>query len=408
MVKPSSRWINMPETSVFQKNLSELIKKKQKKGVKVLELIEGDPVIFGHVNQKLSETLVEAARDGWHMYPEQTTFREDLKNAISRFEKQHRSVEYNPEDIILGSGVANCLQIIHYSLLQPEDEMVLVEPAHYYGSPTSYWYYFGAKAITSPSLEKYDWEPNLDTLRDRITSKTKGIVIVNPNNPTGAIYSDKSINEIVNIAGEYDIPIISDEIYGLLTFDGRVVKPTANLSKDIPVIAMSGISKIFMRTGWRFGYICIHDPDEKIQELSRVMKRVAMMYGHGTTTIPTPILYAASKTYQNSIDAGLKMMKDLQKSRDIVMKRIESIEGVTCVEPKAGLYAFPKVEQIGNIWKSDEEFMLDIVKEKDVLFNLGTSYGPSGFGHFRLLLLPNINVLQDALNRLEEFLRTRS
>jgi aspartate/methionine/tyrosine aminotransferase len=404
MVKPSSRWRNMPETSSFQKKLSKLIIKKKKNGDKVLDLTEGDPVIFGHTNQELSETLVEAARDGWHMYPEQTTYREDLKNSISRFEKHHRAVDYHPEDIILGAGVANCLQIVHSSLLQPEDEMVLIEPAHYFWNPTSYWHYFGAKPITSPSIEKNDWEPDTDKLRDRITKKTKGIVIVNPNNPTGAIYNDKSIIEIVDIAGEYDLPIISDEIYGLLTFDGRVVKPTAILSKDVPVIAMSGISKIFMRTGWRFGYICIHDPNEKIQELSRVIKRVATMYGHGTTTIPTPILYAANKTYQNSIEAGLKMMKELQKRRDIVMKRMDGIDGVSCVEPKGALYAFPKVEQIGKRWKSDEEFMINIVKEKNILFNLGSAFGPSGSGHFRLLLLPNINILRDALNRLEEFL----
>ena len=408
MVKPSSRWSGMKEPSSFQKSLSTILSEKKKKGINVIDLTEGDPVIFGHKNQELSKTLIEAAENGWHMYPEQTPYREELKKAISDFEKCYRNVEYNPEDTILGAGVANCFQILHYSLLEPGDEVVIVEPAHYVGGPTSYWHYFQAKAVTSPSLEEEEWEPNTDELRKKINEKTKAIVIVNPNNPTGAIYSEKSLKKIIDIAGENDLPIISDEIYGLITFDGNVAKPTASLSKDVPVIAMSGISKIFMRTGWRLGYICLHDPKDKINELSKIIKKVAMLYGHGTTTIPTPILYAATKTYQGSIIAGLQMAKELQKRRDLIMKRIEGIEGLSCVKSKGTLYTFPKVEQIGKVWKNDEEFMLSLVEEENILFNTGSSYGPSGFGHFRLLLLPDINILQEALNRLEHHLKKHS
>jgi aspartate/methionine/tyrosine aminotransferase len=128
------------------------------------------------------------------------------------------------------------------------------------------------------------------------------------------------------------------------------------------------------------------------------------MYGHGTTCIPTPILYAAIEAYKESIDEGLKMSKELEHRRNIVMKRIEEIKGVSCVKSKGSLYTFPKVDQIGKTWKSDEDFMLNIAEEKEVLFNLGSSYGPSGAGHFRLLLLPDIEILSDALNRLEDFL----
>jgi len=231
---------------------------------------------------------------------------------------------------------------------------------------------------------------------------------VNPNNPTGAVYSERALKEIVNIAGENDLPIISDEIYGLITFDGIVAKPTAEVAKDVPVIALSGMSKIFMRTGWRVGYICFHDPEGKISELSRVIKRVAGLYGHGITTMPTSILFAATKAFQGSIDAGIEMTKKLQVNRDITMKHIQEIEGVTCVKPKGTLYCFPKVHEIGKTWKTDEEFMLDLLKDKDVLFNRGSGYGDSGFGHFRLLLLPDQTIIDDALNRLEHFLQQHS
>jgi len=398
----------MPQPIAFQREINSIKAEKKKSGEEILDLTEGDPVIYGHVNQPLSDRLVEAADGGWHMYPEQSPWRDELRKAISNFEKRYRKIEYDPEDIIIGPGVAGCFQTLHYSLLEPGDEVVVIEPAHYMLGPTSYWYHFKSRVMTSPCSEDEGWEPVVEDLRPKITKRTKAIVMVNPNNPTGAVYSDRALKGIVDIAGENDLPIISDEIYGLLTFDGIVVKPTAEIAKDVPVIALSGMSKIFMRTGWRVGYICFHDPEGKISELSRVTKRVAGLYGHGITAMPTPILYAATKAFQGSIDAGLEMMKKLQKRRDHVMKRIDEIEGVTCVNPKGTLYAFPKVEEIGKTWKTDEEFMLELAKEGDVIFNLGSGYGPSGFGHFRLLLLPDLDILDDALSRLDSFLKKKS
>ncbi len=407
VVKPSSRWKDMPQPTEFQIKLSAIKAEKKKSGEKILDLTEGDPVIYGHTNQQLSEKLVEAAEGGWHMYPEQSPWRNELRKAISSYEKRYRDVEYEPENIIIGPGVAGCFHTLHYSLLESGDEVVVIEPAHYLLGPTSYWYYFQSKVLTSPCSEEEGWEPVVEDLRSKISTRTKAIMIVNPNNPTGAVYSERVLKEIVNIAGENDLPVISDEIYGLTTFDGIVVKPTANIAEDVPVIALSGMSKIFMRTGWRVGYICFHDPEEKISELTKVIKRVAGLYGHGITSMSTPILYAATKAFQGSIDAGIEMTKTLQNRRDNTMKRIEEIEGVTCVKPKAALYAFPKVEEIGKTWKTDEEFMLEIAKEENVIFNLGSGYGPSGFGHFRLLLLPEQKIIDEALNRLNSFLKRR-
>ena len=405
VVKPSSRWKEIPEPTAFQREINSIKATKRRAGVQILDLTEGDPVIYGHVNQSLSNYLIEAAEGGWNMYPEQSPWRDELRKAISSFEKRYRNVEYDPNDIIIGPGVAGCFQILHYSLLEPGDEIVVIEPAHYLTGPTSYWQYFKSKVITSPCLEEESWEPIVEELRSKISNKTKGIVIVNPNNPTGAVYSEKSLKGIVDIAGEYELPIISDEIYGLITFDGIVAKPTARIAGDVPVISLSGMSKIFMGPGWRVGYICFHDPEGKITELKSVTKRVAGLYGHGMTAMPTPILYAATRAFQDSIDAGIEMTKKLKIRRDYIMKRIQEIDGITCVRPKGSLYCFPKVDGIGRIWKTDEEFMLEILKEENIIFNIGSAYGPSGFGHFRLLLLPDLKILEDALSRLERFLK---
>ncbi len=404
MIKPSSRWIDWPKPSTFDREIA-IIKEKMRGKREILDLTEGDPVIHGHINKKLSELLIEAAKGDWHMYPEQTPWREELRRAIRDFEKRYRKIDYDPDKIIIGPGVAGCFQILHYSLLEPGDEMVVIEPAHYLTGPTSYWYYFGSKIQTCPCDEENCWEPIVEELPSKITNRTKGIVIVNPNNPTGAVYDEKSIKAIIDIAGEFELPIISDEIYGLITFDGVISKPTALLSKDVPVISLSGMSKVFMAPGWRVGYICFHDPEEKLSELLKVVKRVSMLYGHGVTAMPTPILYAATRAFQDSIDAGIEMTKRLNIRRDYIMKRIKEIDGITCVKPKGSLYCFPKVEGIGRIWKTDEEFMLELVKEENVIFNIGSRYGPSGFSHFRLLLLPDLKILEEVLNRLERFLK---
>ena len=407
VLKPSSRWKDMPQPTKFQRKLNVIKSEKNKAGVKILDLTEGDPVIYDHINQPLSDSLVEAAEGGWHMYPEQSPWRDELRKEISNFEIRYRNIRYDPDDITIGPGVAGCFQILHYSLLEPGDEIIVIEPAHYLLGPTSYWYHFKSRALTSPCSEDEEWDPRIEELQPKITNRTKGIVIVNPNNPTGAVYSDRAMRGIVDIAGENDLPIISDEIYGLLTFDDIIAKPTAEIAKDVPVIALSGMSKIFMRPGWRVGYMCFHDPEGKISELTKVIKKVAGLYGHGITSISTPILYAATKAFQGSIDAGIEMTKKLQNRRDDTMRRIDEIDGVTCVKPKGALYAFPKVDEIGKTWKTDEQFMLDLFKEKDVLFNLGSGYGPSGFGHFRLLLLPEQKIIDEALDKLEEFLKKK-
>lgn len=395
----------MPKVVRYQQELLAIKQRKKNEGQPILDLTEGDPVIFGHINQPLSDKLVEAAEGDWHMYPDQSPWRDELRRSISGFEDRYRKVKYDPENVIIGPGVAGCFQILHYSFFEPRDEILVIEPAHYLLGPTSYMHYFQSRVLTSPCSELDGWEPDVAELRLRITKKTKGIVIVNPNNPTGAVYKEKNLKEIVNIAGENDLPIISDEIYGLLTFDGLICKPTAKVAKDVPVIALGGISKVFMRTGWRVGYLCFHDPEDKISELTNIIKRTASLYGHGISAIPTPILFAATKAFQGSPDAGIEMMKILQVSKDHIMKRIQEIEGVSCVEPKGTLYCFPRIDKIGTTWRTDEDFMLDLIKEENVLFNLGSGYGNSGFGHFRLLLLPSINIINDALSRLENFLK---
>ncbi len=164
-----------------------------------------------------------------------------------------------------------------------------------------------------------------------------------------------------------------------------------------------------MRTGWRVGYLCLHDPAEKAPELMSAVKSASTAYGMSERGIPTPILAATTLVIEDSpLKESLEMVDELQKRRDYIMKRIDEIEGMSCVRPEATLYAFPKIDLIPSVWKSDVEFLVDFLREERVLFKEGTSFGQQAKAHFRTLLMPYLEIHKDVFDRFERFLKKHS
>jgi aspartate/methionine/tyrosine aminotransferase len=228
-----------------------------------------------------------------------------------------------------------------------------------------------------------------------------------PNNPTGVVWKESILKKIRDIAGEYDTPIISDEIYGLITYDNIKARSVFNVSGDVPSIIISGMSKFFMRPGWRIGYMCFNDPEEKIADVLQTSKKVATMYGHPNKSIPSPILFAAAKAYQDykgTYEAGINMIKETKIHRDYILKRINEIAGIECLKPEGTLYAFPKILGIGKKWKTDLDFQVQLMKEEKVTWHIGRRYGVYGGGHMRILMQPTLERLEDGFNRLSRFM----
>jgi aspartate/methionine/tyrosine aminotransferase len=404
VTRASKRYSSLKPFSwkVWENNEMARQAEMKKKGKEPIAITHSDPAKYGFMNQEISKYLIEAANEGVHSYGSP---KEELKQAICDWEKKYHNVNYVPDDIITSPGVAGALCIIHYSVLDAyaNDEICIVEPAHYYWSPSPVFESFQAKAVPVPCFEDEDWQPDVDVLRKSITSRTKYIAIDNPCNPTGMAYEEKKIQEIVNIAGENDVMIVSDEMYNMITYDGLKVKSTAEIAKDVPVIIVNGMSKFFMRTGWRVGYLAFHDPEEKIKEVKRTAKTFSSLYGHPWLRC-SPIIYAAAKAYAGSMDGGYNMVKELHPLRDYAIKRLNSMNGISYVKPTAAFYIFPRVHGIGKTWKTDEEFMTELNKQEALIFALGYPFGPSGEGHFRGLLTANIQLQEDVWNRLERFL----
>ena len=400
--------VQRPQSSSFASRfgLEELKQRHAKRGKRVFELYGADVLEWGHDNEHLSQVMLESEKAGYGgHYAQHTNVVKEFKNAVADFQKNVRKVDSAPEDIVPVAGIANGWSIIHFCLLDPGSEMLGIGPAHYFWGPSSYLGYYQAEAVCSKS--DGDWEPDLDDLRSKLNPRTKAIVLDHPNNPTGTIYSEKALKGIINIAGEHDIPVISDEIYDLVVFDGlENVGSLASKAGDVPVITMYSTSKFLMKPGWRLGYMCFHDPEGKITEFKKTVDMVANTYGHGTASVSTLVMAAGVRAFKGPFGEGKKMMKKIQRSRDYTFKRLNEIEGLSCTKSRATMYAFPRVNEIGRKWKDDEEFVAEMMKREGVLFVPGSFFGDVGRGHFRTLLLPSVEILQLVYDRLENFMKS--
>lgn len=385
--------------------LNAAVRECRRSGKEVLAFLGSDPPAEGFVNKPMSDMLAEAAKMSTEKYPGGTTLIRDLKAGISSFEKKYRNIDCPPERIILGPGVAACWATLQYALLS-NDEVVVFDPTHYLTKPMSYIHIFGSKAVSCRTIESEGWKPDIDDLRAKITDKTRAIIFGNPNNPTGSVWDEKMLKQIVDVAGEHKLPLVVDEIYGLITYEVTQSPSIVSVAKDVPAVMFSGMSKFFMRPGWRLGYMCFNNANGA-DKLIATSKKVAGTYGHAEKSLPSPILYAAAKAYQdaeNSYKAGKEMVKETAKHRDYVLQRLSKIEGVKCVRPEGALYAFPRIGAIGKTWQTDLEFILELLKEEGVAWYMGSEFGKFGFGHMRILLQPKMERLEAGLNKLERFL----
>jgi len=260
-----------------------------------------------------------------------------------------------------------------------------------------------AQPVSYRCLEDDGWQPDVDHIRKEISNRTKGIVLINPNNPTGALYSKKVIKEIIDIAGECNIPIISDEIYDDMVFDEKQ-HATASLAKDVPIITFNGFSKVYLVPGWRIGYVMFYHNGE-LDEVQDAFMRLARSRLCANSVCQRACI-AALKGPQDHIE---KVNQKLRQQRDFSYKRLNEIDGISTAKPQGAFYIFPKIEAMKNkIWKDDKEFVLDFLHEAHVLVVHGSGFCSTyGKDHFRAVILPDIKTLEEAFNKLDAFIKMR-
>ena len=372
----------------------------EKKGKDVIYLNIGDPPRFDFKTpDHIKEALIGAVKEDFNWYSPSEGIPE-LRDAICEKEKRVGRIDVISENVIVSNGVSEGIQMVLGALVDKGDEILVPGPA--YPPYISYTEFFGGKAVQYRTSEEDGWQPDLDDLRSKMNDSVRAIVIINPNNPSGALYDRKTVKSIVNLAGEYDVPIISDEIYDQIAY----VEPvsTANVAKDVTVIGLNGFSKIYLMTGWRLGYVYFtgHN-EERLKELRKHITKEARI----RLCANTPVQKAAVKALQGPQDHIPIMIEKLRERRDYSHKRLNEIKGISCTEPRGAFYFFPKVEGIGSKWINDIAFIRDLLEQTGIVFVHGSGFGSKyGSRHFRGVFLPPIATLEKTFNRFEQFMNS--
>lgn len=362
-----------------------------KKGEEVIKLNIGDPLRYDfQVPKALKESILRALEEN-HDYYAASQGVYELREVIGKRE----GVE--AEDVVITAGVSEAILFLMGACIEKGTEVLVPGPT--YPPYISYIKFFGGVPVEYKCDEQNGWQPDLDDLRRKINKKTAFIVVINPNNPTGAVYEKSTLLEILDIASEAQVPVISDEIYYGLTFEGKDYK-LGHLARDALVIGFDGLSKRYLATGWRLGWIYFKGPEEQVGEIK---KRVVNQARFRLSTC-TPVQWATYYFLKSNRDLEhlADVKKKFRKRRDLVVEMIEQIPGLEIEKPKAAFYAFPAIKE--RRWKSDKEFAVQLLKEKKITVVHGSGFGNYGRWHFRLVYLAQEQVLEEAMRRIKEFM----
>ena len=354
----------------------------------------GDPVQFGfQPPDNVKQALIKAIQSGKNYYGPSEGLPE-LRTAIAGKENV-KGLDVNSEQILITNGVSEALDMVISSIVEDGDEVLL--PGPYYPPYASYVRLHGAKPIEF-AVDLENGIPDIDDIRSKISSKTVAICLISPNNPTGLIFNQNSLQQIIDVANEHNLYIICDEIYDQIVFDDKFTG-IGSVAKDSPVILLNGFSKVHLMTGWRIGYIAFNNSSkldlirENLPKLTRVRISSSL-----------PVQYAALESITGPQNYDSEFVSELKNHRDFVVKRLNSMNNISCSTPKGAFYVFPKIEN--NKFSSDKEFVLELLKQKGVLTVHGSGFGEQyGSGHFRLVFLPDMGILESSMNKIEEFVR---
>lgn len=302
-------------------------------------------------------------------------------------------------DVYLGNGVSELIVMTMQALMNDGDEVLIPMPD--YPLWTAAANLAGGNAVHYRCNEDDNWQPDIEDIRSKITDKTRGIVVINPNNPTGALYSDEVLLQIIELAREHDLVIMADEIYDRILYDEAVHTPMCTLAQDILILTYNGLSKSHRIAGFRAGWLMLSGNKDHASDFIEGLDMLASM--RLCANVP------AQHAIQTAM-GGYQSMKDLTqesgrlfKQRQLAVERLNAIPGVSCTMPQGAFYCFPKLDR--NIYpiKDDMQFMMDLLVDEKVLMVQGTGFNWDAPDHFRVVFLPNLLDLEDAMDRLDRF-----
>jgi alanine-synthesizing transaminase len=304
------------------------------------------------------------------------------------------------DDVYTGNGVSELIVISMNALLNDGDEVLVPSPD--YPLWTAAVSLSGGTPVHYLCDEEKDWAPDLADLRKKITTRTKAIVMINPNNPTGAIYSKEVLLELTQIARENGLILFADEIYDKMLYDAEKHISLASLSTDVVVITFNGLSKNYRSCGYRAGWMVVSGDKEMVRDYIEGLNMLASM--RLCANVPGQYAIQTALGGYQSINDLVNEGGRLARQRDLAWKLITEIPGVTCVKPKSALYLFPKLDSEMYPIEDDQQFVADLLREEKVLLVQGSGFNWGKPDHFRIVFLPHEDVLKEAIGRLARFL----
>ena len=323
------------------------------------------------------------------------------RTAIVQHYQNRGILDLEPNDVYLGNGVSELIPMTLQALCETDDEILVPMPD--YPLWTASVALSGGKPVHYLCDEENNWYPDIEDIKSKITSRTKGIVVINPNNPTGSVYPRHILQQLVDVAREHELVVFSDEIYEKIIYDGAEAINLATLTgDDVLCLTFSGLSKAYRVCGYRAGWVAITGPKHEAANYIEGITLLASM--RLCSNVPAQHAIQTALGGYQSIDALVAPGGRLHEQRDVAYRMLNEIDGVSCNQSDGALYLFPKVDTEKFNIVDDEKFMLDLLKEQKILFSHGGAFNWHKPDHFRLVFLPDVQTLTDALNRLGEFL----
>ena len=368
-------------------------------GRRVIKLNIGNPAPFGF------EAPEELLQDVIHNLPDSTGYCHSkglfpARKAVMQYTQTKGIENVTVDDIIIGNGVSELIVMAMQALLNYGDEVLL--PAPDYPLWTAAVRLSGGNPVHYLCDEKQDWQPALDDLRSKITDRTRAMVIINPNNPTGANYDKALLQEMLEIAREHDLIVFADEIYDKILYDGEEHHSIASMADDLLFITFNGLSKNYRAAGFRAGWMVISGAKYRAENYIEGLDMLASM--RLCANVPSQhAIQTALGGYQSIGDLVLPTGR-LGRQRDKAWDMLSSIPGVSCVKPKSALYLFPRLDPKVFPFQDDEAFALDLLRQEKVLIVQGTAFNWPDPDHFRVVFLPRMDDLEDSIGRIANYL----
>ncbi|MBI8990222.1 pyridoxal phosphate-dependent aminotransferase [Corynebacterium meridianum] len=372
----------------------------ERQGVEILKLNTGNPEIFGfHAPEAAVKSIIDniGPAQGYSTAKGIPEVREAI---VRRYAEIPGFPEFDADDVFLGNGVSDLILMVTTGLLSPGDEILIPMPD--YPLWTAATSLAGGTAVHYRCNEDADWNPDLDDLRSKVSDKTRAIVVISPNNPTGAVYSKETLEGIVQIARENDLLLLSDEIYDRILYDDAEHISVATLAPDLFTITFNGLSKAYLAAGLRAGWMVLTGPKDHAKEYIEGLELLA-----GTrlcSNVPAQFaIPAALETHQDIFDLTAHRGRLLEQ-RNVAYEGINSIEGLSTVKPMGALYNFTRIDRNVHDIHDDAKLMLDLLRQEHILMVQGTGFSWDEPDHFRMVTLPAKDQLSEAIERLGNFL----